>query len=424
MALIQSNGHVTINPTRPKGVITAHLRLVENVNCLVELRKDFCRMKTAQDYNNFTKGTDKIRNEYSMTVSECARVLKEEIAYLTPYQQRYYGGTLDFLSRASEQHTILPFASYLPSFTFPASNAEAEERSLAHSPVFRSHKEHFNFLRKRLDDAVLTGKSYIGLLSGGLSEFVQPINLEKMISKIRSIQLSVAMARTNFPGELEFEVRINDALSKLWGDEAELSAEKKKEWVAYYGKEESAHLGKTMEYYNSLRRELEKNVVVLKDTSTDYISRNIQPLVYFLLAQTISNAFKASFLARNSMKTIRFQVPAYKNAPEIHEPRIEISLKRAPDGGTAVTVKDNGIGANMNMLAKLFMDEFDYAKVNKDGYGVFAMAQPSNSMTIRTFPFIADITGTKITYKSEIGKGLEVTFSFPPDLMSAYNTCD
>ena len=302
---------------------------------------------------------------------------------------------LNFLSRASDAHSIFPAAKYFGQLRDWLENG-ADSLS---QTVFADIGDFKSFIAIRLSKTPRDAKAYSAILSRGMDCQDIPFEVVGMAREILDIGRRVSAI--SMPNKKIGESFLaNLARMKNCG----LEGDARQEFVA-----------KSNEMYYAERREEVKRLFEFYDSRVKFISSEAaleclgrEPFAYYLLDQAVSNSFKATFGASEKQKIVgngQFIYDDYLNLPQI-EPSITIKVEKTAMHAV-VTVSDTGMGMSKEMVTRLFAE-------NGHVCG-FANIKDGNHASLNTFPYIADLSGIEIHVDSAIGKGTTFVFYIPLD---------
>lgn len=364
MARIVMNGSLKIYPERPPAIVKAHRDLAKIHRQLQGFKSQLDNSDIEAQIGPLVKNAVEIRYAYSDILRDCANALKDGMFSIPQGSRDYYKSVLIFVSRSSEPHSVAPFVDYLGHI-----RDVLEYRKLSgeirHIAPFASLQEYKTFVSERVGDSIETCRSYLALLSNSLDSFVQGADINGMLGKIFSIQRTVAVIKSATTDRGTG----TDNIEYLCGQAGKSSFA-------------PGDLPKT---------------------------ENVGPILYWFFQQVISNAFKASLVLDSFSRARDLEFKhlgeEYASVSSLSDPMVKVTTNALSSGKALVSIEDNGIGIPRSLLPAIFSSEIHH--------GVFYRCIPSNGSSTCIMPFVADLTGTEIEVRSEVGRGTKFLIAVP-----------
>jgi len=371
MAEILVNGGVKIIPKgRPPVVETYHrLKLIEK-NILIFRRKfEKADKEDISQVYPLTDRSQKLMYSYSCTLEVCANDIKA-----TGARQEfsdYYSLLKIFISRASDAHTVLPYARYLTWYRdLKDGDILLGKKFKWHGYPFKDYGEMASFISRRIDESLSVCRAYLCLLSSTMDSGPRHIELGGLASEILAVQTKV------YHDKCDGAMGSSKIANRQW-------IEEKLSGISFSSK----FSGKI---------------------------QGFEPLVYFLMEHIITNSLKATLLAAANQHAkkdfFRFS-KTFAGVPVIAEPRISVEITDGGNGNVVATFTDNGLGIPKESLKNLF---------SPDNFcSFFSSFIHSNGSSLKLFPYIMDLTGINLHVESEVGQGTRFTLTIPKE--TAFN---
>jgi hypothetical protein len=401
MANVACNGSVMIIPVQPRSIVTAHRALSDMEPLFDRLYTDTLERRYAkgkEQMKEFINGSENLAALYKSVLLNSAKALEYELKEMSPESRAYHAPILAYLSRASDAHSILPFRAYLHSLKmWLEGNGPLREKAF-----FNTLGDFEEFFAARVKHSIMGRKSASALLSSGMDCIDEPFDLVSIARE--NLGLHAKVAAMTLPNS---EMHMHSYRILKMANNCQLSGNKRVKRIDYLT---GIFHQKTKDCASRLFAEFDRKIE-FSAPKMPLTCIGMVPLVAFFVEQTIGNAFKASFGARETQKlhgNRYFMYNDYLHLAPI-EPGISIRIWKN-NTHAFLSIHDSGIGMSKEMMNELFA---------KGGFVAgFANIKDGNHGSLVTFPHIADLANVEIKVESEIGAGTIFEFKIPLDAPS------
>ena len=378
---VEMNGKVSVYPTGRPPYVEVYHRLKGIERQLITFKREFDKTSTF----NFAAAqasanrADNIRGEYIEALQACS----SNINGWHSSKDKFYEILKIFVERtASNDHTVLPFFTYLVEYKHRVERAASREGG---SPVpFGSFDEFKQFISDRAEEAIRSCSSYLCMLSESMDSVLKNVNLGQLVSKV-------------------FEVQKKVYLLKSYNNHLDLNLPREKR--------------------DELKKNLLENTLPFEYSSVTFKDNyggtivGFEPLLHILPMFLITNALKATtiahdcqvqdgslgeYLARGSNEQ------AYGKIPLIASPKVEVAISEESRDKISITISDNGIGMPKQMLYDLL--------TFKSSNTLFRRYTESGGACMHLIGHILDFANGELHAESEIGQGTTFKIILPKKL--------
>jgi len=378
---VEMNGKVSVYPTGRPPYVEVYHRL-KGIECnLILFKREFDRVGTL-DFPAVLASVNKadsIRGQYMGALEACS----SNINGWHSSKDKFYEILRIFLERtASNDHTVLPFFTYLVNYK---NKVDSANRGKAPRSPFGSMENYKKFISERAEESIQVCRSYLCMLSESMDSGLKEVKLGQLLSNVFEVQKKVFISKT-------------------------------------YGKRyPDTNLPK--DEFNKRRQELVEDILPREYSGVTFKSNyggtvvGFEPLLHILPMFLLTNALKATTLAHDSQiekgglgkyLARASNEPEYGKIPLISSPKVEVALNEENHERISISISDNGIGMSKQMLYDLL--------TFKSSNTLFRNYTESGGACMHLVGHILDFANGELHAESEIGQGTTFKIILPKKL--------